>query len=190
MRHPTDRDPRASLGLRRCSIDDPTLRAFLPTDYPRVVNAVAMMGISYPEAEDAVQEALVRAWLMGDRGLTIERLDAWVAVVASNRARSGIRRLGAERRARARLSRAASDDPSSVDLELAADITRSLASLPRRPRQVAVLRYVLQLSTSETALALNVSEGTVKRALSDARKALVRGLAIDDEEVFADDSDR
>ena len=148
-----------------------------------------MMGVSYAEAEDAVQESLVRAWLMSDRGLTIERLDAWITVAATNRTRSGIRRLGAERRARARLSHD-EHGASAVDVDSAVDIKRALAGLPRRARQVAVLRYVLRLSTQETAVALDLAEGTVKRALSDARMALAKDLAISDEEVYADDSDR
>ena len=67
---------------------------------------------------------------------------------------------------------------------------RALAILPRRLREVAVLRYLLQLSTHETAVALGIAEGTVKRALADARRQLANAMTIDDEEVFSDDQDR
>src|SRR5688500_14667093 len=70
---------------------------------PRVVNAVALASGSYPAAEDAVQEALVRAWIRSERGERLESLPAWVAAVALNQTRSGWRRTMAERRARHRM---------------------------------------------------------------------------------------
>jgi RNA polymerase sigma factor (sigma-70 family) len=155
-----------------------------------VVNAVAFAGIGFAQAEDAVQEALVRAWVRGERGETIARLDAWVAVTAWNLSRSGLRRLGAERRARDRLAAGLVEGPSSSPSEDAVDITRAMAGLPRRQREVAVLRYRLQLTTKETAAALGISEGTVKRALADARAALSRSLDGQDDEEVHDAADR
>jgi RNA polymerase sigma factor (sigma-70 family) len=154
-----------------------------------VVNAVAMIGASYADAEDAVQDALVRAWT-DDVRRPIERLDAWVTVVAWNRTRSGFRRLGAERRARACLAETERAPDHTTNIDATVDVTRALASLPRRLREVAVLRYLLQLSTHETAVALGIADGTVKRALADARLELAAALAIADGEVFADDQDR
>ncbi len=161
-------------------LDDTTIREFLRDDYPRLVNAVALVTGDVSAAEDAVQEALVRAWIRSDRGEDIESLPAWVAVVAMNLTRSGWRRMTAERRARARLSSAfASDDARSVER---LDVERALAGLPRRQRQIAVLRYFLQLDTREVAEALRVSEGTVKNSLSKARAALAASLQIDEQE--------
>jgi RNA polymerase sigma-70 factor (ECF subfamily) len=161
-------------------LDDTTIREFLRDDYPRLVNAVALLTGDVSAAEDAVQEALVRAWIQSDRGDVIESLPAWVVVVAMNLTRSGWRRVTAERHARARLaSAAASDDVRSVDR---VDVERALAGLPRRQRQIAVLRYFLQLDTREVADALGVSEGTVKNSLSKARTALATSLQIDEQE--------
>ena len=67
---------------RRARLDDAGIRGFLARDYPRVVNAVALASGSYPVAEDAVQEALVRAWMRSERGERLESLPAWVAAVA------------------------------------------------------------------------------------------------------------
>lgn len=161
-------------------LDDTTIREFLRDDYPRLVNGVALLAGDVTSAEDAVQEALVRAWIRSDRGDDIESLPAWVAVVAMNLTRSGWRRVTAERRARARLASAvASDDARSVDR---VDIQRALAGLPRRQRQIAVLRYFLHMDTREVADALGVSEGTVKNSLSKARAALAVNLQIDEQE--------
>ena len=43
-------------------VDEVAIREFLHTDYPRLVAAVALACGSRPAAEDAVQEALLRAW--------------------------------------------------------------------------------------------------------------------------------
>ena len=160
-------------------LDDTTIREFLRDDYPRLVNAVALLTGDLPAAEDAVQEALVRAWIRSDRGDVIESLPAWVAVVAMNFTRSGWRRVTAERRARALLASVVADDSRGVDR---VDIQRALAGLPRRQRQIAVLRYFLQMDTREVADALGVSEGTVKNSLSKARDALAVTLQIDEQE--------
>jgi RNA polymerase sigma-70 factor (ECF subfamily) len=149
-------------------------------DYPRVVNAVALACGSRTAAEDAVQEALVSAWIRSERGERPASLPAWVTAVALNHTRSGWRRALAERRARRRVAERAggSADPPSEDR---LEITRALAALPRRQREVAVLRYVLDLSTAEVAAALGVGEGTVKSSLAKARQHLADALRIHDE---------
>jgi RNA polymerase sigma factor (sigma-70 family) len=165
------------------------MRAFLANDYERVVNAVAFGAVGYADAEDAVQEALVRAWTYSRDGNPIDRLDAWVTVTAWNRSRSGLRRLGAEKRARERLAAmAAQADQESHDDSI--DLSRALATLPRRLREVAVLGYLLGLSTAEAARALGVAEGTVKRALSDARRTLSAALVLTEEQEANDVPDR
>jgi RNA polymerase sigma-70 factor (ECF subfamily) len=71
------------------------------------------------------------------------------------------------------------------------DVTRALATLPRRQREVAVMRYLLGISTREVAQATGVGEGTVKNSLSKARVALAHQLKVEnDEEVGSDVEDR
>jgi RNA polymerase sigma factor (sigma-70 family) len=163
-------------------VDDIALREFLHSEYPRLVAAVALASGSRPAAEDAVQEALLRAWERSERGEDIVSLRAWVAAVALNLARSGLRRLRSERRAKSRLrERGWTEDPS-IGAERSVDVKRALDALPRRQREAAVLRYYLQLDTSEIASALGINEGTVKSTLSRARAALAAALAIRDTE--------
>ena len=161
-------------------LDDTTIPEFLRDDYPRLVNAVALVTNSRPGAEDAVQEALVRAWIRTERGEEIESLANWVVAVALNGSRSGVRRLLAERRAHGRLrARAVKEADSDADDRV--DIGNALTALPRRQREVAVLRYFLDMSTIEVASALGVSDGTVKNSLAKARATLAQDLRIDDE---------
>ena len=59
--------------------------------------------------------------------------------------------------------------------------TASTSSGPWQ-REVAVLRYYLQLNTREVASALELEEGTVKSTLFRARAALAQTLGIDENE--------
>lgn len=164
----------------RPHLDEQTIRGFLATDYPRLVAAVSLACRSRAAAEDAVQEALARAWERSERGEHIESLRAWVMKVAINLVRSGLRRMRAERRARERIwSRSAelgSPRSTVAATEDAVDIGRALAALPRRQREATVLRYYLDLSVLEVAEALGVGEGTAKTTLFRARRALAGAL--------------
>jgi len=160
-------------------VDEVALREFLHTSYPRLVAAVALVCGSRPAAEDAVQEALLRSWERSEKGDEIQSLDGWVTTVALNLARSGLRRIRSERRARARLGTSGVGEPPTADR---IDVDRALATLPRRQREVAVLRYYLQLDTREVASVLGLNEGTIKSTLFRARVALAEALGIDDSE--------
>jgi RNA polymerase sigma-70 factor, ECF subfamily len=160
-------------------VDEVAIREFLHTSYPRLVAAVALTSGSRPAAEDAVQEALLRAWERSEKGDEIDSLEGWVTTVALNLVRSSLRRMRSERRARTRLHSPALGEPPTADR---VDVDRALAALPGRQREVAVLRYYLQLDTREVAAALEVSEGTVKSTLSRARASLAVALGIDENE--------
>jgi RNA polymerase sigma-70 factor (ECF subfamily) len=164
--------------------DDTAIRQFVREDYPRVVNAVAFVAGSLPAAEDLVQEALARAWTKTE---PIESLTNWVTAVALNLSRSRWRRISAERRATQRFRATSQVDGPSAD---AVDVRAALAALPRRQREVAVLRYLMGMSTREVAETLRIGEGTVKNSLSKARDALARRLQVIDEEVADDVEDR
>src|SRR2546423_14320253 len=96
-------------------------------------------------AEDAVQEALARAWERDERGHRIDSLEAWVTKVATNLARSRWRRIRVERR---HVSERATPSEPSGEL---VDLRRALELLPRRQREVTVLRYCLDLDVLEIA---------------------------------------
>ena len=146
--------------------------------------AVGLATGSFSAAEDAVQEALVRAWARSEKGETIESLPAWVATVALNLSRKGFRRLLVERRVRQQ-ARSRPDEVSPPTGE-GIDIERAIARLPRRQRETAVLRFVLEMDTREVAQVLGVDEGTVKSHLARARTKLMQALEISDVEVSRD----
>jgi RNA polymerase sigma factor (sigma-70 family) len=121
------------------------IRGFLSSDYPRMVAGLGLVLGGQAAAEDAIQEALARAWERSARGEHIESLRDWVAVVAMNLLRSRLRRLGAELRAQERV---AIRERDAVENRLAAssverlDLAQALASLPRRQREAHVFDRV------------------------------------------------
>ena len=122
------------------------------------------------ESEDVAQEAMTRAYLRWHR--MSGYADAWVVRVSTNLVIGGWRRIGSRRALGAAPDRAAADPDAAERLALVA----ALRSLPRRQRQVAVLRYLGDLSVEETAAALGLSESAVKAHAARALVALRRGL--------------
>jgi RNA polymerase sigma-70 factor (ECF subfamily) len=141
---------------------------------------MALVSGSRAAAEDAVQEALARAWERSERGEHIVSLKAWVTRVALNLVRSGFRRVIAERRARERLGRREESRPNPPGAEALVDLERALFRLPRRQREATVLRYYLDLDVREVAHALGMKEGTAKTTLHRARHALAAALGEQD----------
>jgi RNA polymerase sigma-70 factor (ECF subfamily) len=161
-------------------MDEYTIREFLARDYPKVVAGVALLCGSRAMAEDAVQEAVVRAWERSERGESIQSLPAWTAVVATNMVRSRFRRLRVERRERLRaggMPAPVTDGwPAGEAAEDRAVVLAALSALPRRQREATVLRYYLDLDVVEVARALGVTEGTAKTTLHRARRTLLAAL--------------
>jgi len=154
------------------------LEEFVHGHAPRLVGALTLITGSRAAAEDALQEALVKAWHRRDQ--QFDSLTAWITVVATNHARSNWRRRQAEQRAldkvggRAQLATPAAAEPDDA-------LHAALAALPERERQVAVLHYVLDQSVAQVAAALGVADGTVKTLLSRARAHLAARLGTGEE---------
>ncbi len=172
----------------RGHVDDDPIRTFVDGEYRQVVATVALVCGSVATAEDAVQEALARAWERLNRGEPIDRLAAWVTTVSLNLARSTMRRWRCERRARDKLGAlrpVAPDGPAAGGEAYA--VREALAALPRRQREVTALRYYLGLDVREIAAELGIAEGTVKAMLFRARQALAAALGDDDNDTVQED---
>lgn len=126
------------------------------------------------EAEDAVQEAFVKAYLALPRFRRGAPFRPWLLRIvtneARNRARSGRRREGLAMRATATGDREPAPSPETAALarEDAEALMRALDRLREADRLVVAYRYLLELSESETAEALEIRPGTVKSRLSRA----------------------
>jgi RNA polymerase sigma factor (sigma-70 family) len=148
------------------------------------VAAVALVAGSRDAAEDAVQEALVRAWERPAGAERIDSLAAWVTRVSLNLSKSRLRRIRAEAKASDRLRAMRDRAPTSPSART--DVEWALRRIPRRQREVTVLRYYLGMDVREIAETLGVSEGTVKTQLFRARRALAALLGEDDQEEVED----
>lgn len=137
--------------------------------------AAYLISGSEAEAEEATQEACVKAWLAVGRFRSGAPFRPWLVRIAVNEARN--RRRGAGRRAG--LALRVSGDPgrsavaASAESEaLASEEWAGLAAAVRRLREddqlVIAARYFLELSEAESAIALGVRRGTVKSRLSRA----------------------
>ena len=176
-RRPADRDV-AQGGT--AGVNDDRLRSFVDGEYRQVVATVELVCGSLATAEDAVQEALARAWEREERGETIDRLPAWITTVALNLARSQMRRWRVDRRVRVQLvplAGAALDAPGASAEAHA--VREALRALPRRQREVTVLRYYQGLDVAEIAEWLGIGQGTVKAMLFRARQSLATALRED-----------
>lgn len=134
---------------------------------------------SVPDAEDLVHDAVVRVLSrtrsIGDVGLAEQYVRRAIASRYIDIHRS---RLGEARRMRATARPESLAGPSgSVDANL--DLLRALMTLTPRQRACVTLRYLADQSIAETASALHISEGAVKRYVSDAVAALGVALGAD-----------
>jgi RNA polymerase sigma-70 factor (ECF subfamily) len=127
-------------------------------------------------AADAVQDAFVQAARHWTKVGAYDDPAAWVRHVALNRLRnqhrSRVRRDGAL----TRLGVAPARELEPTDL----DLVHAVAALPEGQRLVVCLHHLADLSVAAVADALDISEGTVKSQLHDARAALRRTLEVTD----------
>ena len=144
--------------------------------------ALLMVG-DLPTAEDVVQDVYASLQRRSRSG-RIEDPLPYVRAAVLNGCRSVLRRRGIARRAgiahRASLNdettMLASAESEVILSEDRRQVLAALARLPRRRREVLVLRYYLGLSGAEIAAVLGISAGTVKSTAARALAALARDL--------------
>jgi RNA polymerase sigma factor (sigma-70 family) len=151
----------------------------------RVAALRVAYGIAGNEAEDAVQDAFVKAF----RKLGDFRTDAafrpWLFTIVTNEARNRRRsrtrrnKLALQVRAQPAVVGRPPDDLVFRDQQRQR-ILDAVARLPDRHREVVALRFFAGLTESETAEALSCPPGTAKSRLSRALDAL--RIALGDED--------
>jgi RNA polymerase sigma-70 factor (ECF subfamily) len=129
------------------------------------------------EAEDAVGDALERAWREIDRLRDMDRFQAWFDRILVNACRDRLRRRG-----RIRFIRLPGDDspaaPDPFAAVLQADAAaRAMRDLPDDEREVVVLHFWADLTLEAVADRLGRPVGTVKSRL---HRALARMRVEDD----------
>jgi RNA polymerase sigma-70 factor (ECF subfamily) len=148
---------------------DEGFEEFYRTSRHRVVTVLYALGGDLSEAQDAAQEAYVRAWQRWERISDYGDPEAWVRTVGYRllvnrwrKVRNGIvayRRHGSE---------PVTGPPSENTVALVAALRR----LPAEQRQAIVLHHLADLSVGEIAAQTNTPTGTVKARLARGRKLL------------------
>ena len=147
---------------------------FYAASFRRLVGQLYLMTGDHAEAQDAVQEAFVRAW--AHRG-KLDRLgapEAWV--------RSAAWHIAVSRWNRARLGRLLTRAPSRP---LAVDgpspdhvaLIEALRKLPAEQRRALVLYHLCDLTVAQIAAETGAATGTVKARLARGRAALAPYLS-------------
>ena len=136
---------------------------------------------SAADAEEAAQEAFVRAWLALKRFRQGAEFRPWLLAIVANEARNRVR----NRRRREGLAERAAHELTwqapSAEMPSPADgrLREALAALPERDRSVLACRYVLDLGEQETAAVLGVALGTVKSRTARALERLRGELGVE-----------
>lgn len=127
---------------------------------------------SLDEADDLLQDALLRAWrkrALFDPGAG--SASGWLLAIVADQARQRRRRVR-DLRLMPVLAAGGSVSPSESKI----DVRRAVDDLPPRQRAALILHYYFDLPLSEVALLMRCSLGTAKSAVHDAKKNLARAL--------------
>ena len=150
--------------------------AFWRAEYPAIVRITYALTGRRQVAEELAQEAFVAAYRHWTDISGYDRPGAWVRRVATNAAISSLRRRSAELRAITRLGHRRST-PSAVEMpDPDGQVWSALRSLPRRQSQTLALMVVDDLSVSEVAKVLQVSQDTVRTHARRGPEVLARRL--------------
>ena len=145
-------------------------------EFSRRVNAMMdrLYRISYGQLReeqdrmDAVQDALLRAWMNRHKLRRPEYFETWLVRIlincCHNRQRDQRRTVPLEAAPEA----AVGDPPATPDFELRS----AILSLPEKQRIVIILHYMEDYSVEETAKILKLPRETVRTRLRRARAAL------------------
>jgi RNA polymerase sigma-70 factor (sigma-E family) len=158
-------------------MDETAFMELVPVLGRRLRRTAFLMCGSWPAAEDAAQEALVRLYLALPR---IERKGGIASYARRCVVSSVLDQAKRPWRRESPSLYAQPDRPGLVDLESVVDeravMVAALRTLAPRQRACVVLRYYDELSVRQVADALGISEGTVKsqtsKGLDNLRAAL------------------
>lgn len=121
------------------------------------------------EAQDAVQEAFIRAWQRWSTVSSHENPEAWLRVTATRIAISGWRRT--RNRARAHVRHGAPPAVPGPDGDTV-DVVAALRRLPEEQRVALALHHLIGMAVKDIAAETGAPVGTVKARLSRGRVAL------------------
>jgi len=165
--------------------DNDDLAQWLERGYTRSFRTACLLLGNRADAEEAVQEAFLRAWRFRASLGSGSNLTPWLYRVVVNTCYSKLRDEVRRRERRSELSHleeVASSTPPPEEQVWRIDVSRSVAralnDLPFHLRVAVVLRYYAELSEREIATAIGRRPGTVKSRLHEGRRLLAAHPAL------------
>lgn len=129
------------------------------------------------DAEEAVQEAMARAWRLQESCRTPEAPLPWLLQITRNEAMRMMRRRAERREREAELTEQdAAAEPRGEEIHQKVDLQRAIGALHHEERLLIGLRYVDDMTQPDVARTLNQPEGTVKVRLHRVRERLRAAL--------------
>ncbi len=185
--------PDSELAIRAAAGDETAFEAIMRRHNRLLFRTARSILNSDADAEDALQQAYLRAWRALGEFRADARLSTWLVRIVINEA------LGHLRRRQAQIipleAAMASNEPdtqrrlqdddnrqpdrTSMRAELRQLIEARIDKLPDDFRRVFVLRGVQEMSVEEVASALGIPEPTVRSRFFRARSLLREGLSQD-----------
>ena len=150
-------------------MDRDEFTSFYAASFQRLVGQLYAMTGDQADAQDAVQEAFVRAWARRSKIDRDQAPEAWVRVTAWRIAASRWRRARVGARLmvlNARPESTEGPDPGRVAFAAA------LRKVPAEQRRALVLYHLCDLTVDQIAAETGVPAGTVKARLARGRAAL------------------
>lgn len=130
-------------------------------------------------AEDVVQDAFAGVYAHWASLKDEHAAVSYLRTAVANGARSHLRR---RRTVRAYLTPTPVDEPSAEQEALRSDehrrVVAALGRLPRRQREVLVLRYFFDLTEAQIAYELDISRGSVKQHAARGLSALGQNAGV------------
>jgi RNA polymerase sigma-70 factor (ECF subfamily) len=161
------------------------LEEWLKECYPKAYRTAFLILRNRADAEEAVQDAFLRAWRSRQTLHDVNQLHSWLNRIVVNTCCSKLRSELRHRQRRSgddQLDVVADSKPSPEDdadrAEEAGSVRAALEALPDTLRVPVVLRYYLGLTEQEIADAIGRRPGTVKSRLHEARRILARDAGL------------
>ncbi len=127
------------------------------------------------DAEDVVQDALVKAWRSRWKVRNPEKFPAWLATIVRHRARDLARKRKPEPLPEDLTQQSQDVEVASID-SLGDDLRLALAELPELHRSALILRYFEELDYAAIERLLGLSNGALRGILGRSLQALRKRL--------------
>ncbi len=155
--------------------DDSILEKLYHQYFNRTYRTAYLVTGDHQMAEDATQEAFLKAFAKLDTLKDINKFGAWISVIASNQAIDFLRRskriiFSNNIFLHANGNPGTSPQESWEKTESSQEVKEALLKLEPKERKILVLRYFNELSIKEISALTGSPTGTVKSRLFRARK--------------------